>query len=263
VVFFAPPEVHQSILDLRKKVSGDLLDSYDVICWLLQQTCSGIEQMQPLYFSHGSGFCRRQQAALEYPDYLVEAGQRDAYLNVLRQTEHQTLAQMYKPKLRAKAAKAMEFSSPEIAAFMKELHIRRKGFQDTGHAVHGSALQEVEQEREVAFEVEAVREVQKPIHYSPLSFSGLHKDIIGFVKTGRLAAGSGGYEHAFVALGRTALGLKHRISSEAANSKFFVSKEFGRTVKMPLGQKDDRFLVSWKLLCASTLACVLWDIPAL
>jgi hypothetical protein len=34
-------------------------------------------------------------------------------------------------------------------------------------------------------------------------------------------------------------------------------------VKMSLGQKDDRFLVSWKLLCASTLACVLWDIPAL
>jgi hypothetical protein len=263
VVFFAPPEVHQSIMDLRQKVSGDWLDSHDVICWLLQQTCSGIEQMQPLYFSQGAYFCRRQQSALEYPDYLVESDQRDAYLNVLRKTEHQTLAQMYKPKLRSKSAKAMDFSSPEIAAFMKELHIRRKGFQDTGNAVHGSALQEVEQEREVAFEVEAVREVQKPTHYSPLSFSGLHKDILGFVQTARLAAGSGGYEHAFAALGRTALGLKHRISSEAITSKFFVSKEFGRTVKMPLGHKDDRFLVSWEPHYASTFTCVLWDIPAL
>jgi hypothetical protein len=210
--------------------------------------------MQPLYFSHGAGFCRRQQAALEYPDYLVDSDQRDAYLSVLRQTEHQTLAQMYKPKLKAKSAKALDFSSPQIATFMKELNSRRKGFQDTGNAVHGSALQEVEQEREVAFEVEAVREVQKPIHYSPLSFSALHKDIIGFVKTGRLAAGSGGYEHAFVALGRTTLGLKHRISSEATNSKFFVSKEFARTVKMPLGRTDDRFLVSWQLRFISSFA---------
>ena len=76
---------------------------------------------------------------------------------------------------------------------MKELNVRRKGFQDSGNAVHGSALQEVEQEREVAFEVEVVREVEKPVHYSPLSFPGLHQDIIDFVKTGTLAARSGGY----------------------------------------------------------------------
>jgi hypothetical protein len=53
---------------------------------------------------------------------------------------------------------------------------RRKAFQDTGNAVHSSTLQEVEQEREVAFEVETVREVQKPVHYSPLTFRGLHRD---------------------------------------------------------------------------------------
>ncbi|EHK96031.1 hypothetical protein M7I_8285 [Glarea lozoyensis 74030] len=51
---------------------------------------------------------------------------------------------------------------------MKELGIRRKAFQDTGNAVHSSALQEVEQEKEVAFEVETIREVQKQEHYSPV-----------------------------------------------------------------------------------------------
>jgi hypothetical protein len=30
VVFFAPPEVHQSILDLQKKVDGSKVDSHDV-----------------------------------------------------------------------------------------------------------------------------------------------------------------------------------------------------------------------------------------
>jgi Protein of unknown function (DUF3638)/Protein of unknown function (DUF3645) len=248
VVFFAPPEVHQSILDLRKKSPSDRIDSYDVICWLLQQTCSGIEQIQPLYFSHGTDFCRRQQAAVSNPDFLVDTDQRDAYLSELRQTEQQTLAQLYKPRLKSKSVKAFGPSSPQISAFTKELHTLKKGFQDTGNAAHGSALQEVEQEREVAFEVEAVREVEKPVHYSPLTFSGLHKDIVSFVKTGRLVAGYGGYEHAFVALRRTALGLKHGISNEATTSKLFVSKEFTRTVSMPLDRPNDNFLVSRKIL---------------
>ena len=243
VVFFAPPEVHQSILDLRQKGLHDWIDSNDVICWLLQQTCSGIEQLQPLYFSHGSDFCRRQQAALENPNFLVDVEQRDAYLREVRQTEQQTLTQLYGPRLKSKSAKNLKPSSPQVAAFMKELNVRRKAFQDAGNAVHGSTLQEVEQEREVAYEVEAVREVEKPVHYSPLSFSSLHKDIVSFVKTGRLAAGDGGHEHASVALRRTGLGLKHGINSEAAVSKLFVSKEFTRTVSLPLGRPNDNFLV--------------------
>ncbi|KAF7513900.1 hypothetical protein GJ744_006514 [Endocarpon pusillum] len=259
VVFFAPPEVHQSILDLRRKGLHDSIDSYDVICWLLQQTCSGIEQLQPLYFSHGSDFFRRQQAALENPDFLVDVAQRDAYLHEVRQTEQQTLTQLYGPRLKSKTAKNLKAPSPQVAAFMKELNVRRKGFQDTGNAVHGSALQEVEQEREVAFEVEAVREVEKPVHYSPLSFSGLHKDIVSFMKTGRLAAGDGGYEHVSVALRRTGLGLKHGINSEAAVSRLFVSKEFMRTVSIPLGRTNDNFLrqVNWILWSVVTNAALI------
>jgi len=79
ITFFAPPEVHQSILDLRKKTSGDPINSYDVICWLLEQTCSGIEQLQPLYFSQGADFCRRVQATLDHSDFVVNPQQREAY----------------------------------------------------------------------------------------------------------------------------------------------------------------------------------------
>ena len=252
VVFFAPPEVHQSILDLRKKKSGDPIDSYDVICWLLEQTCGGIEQLQPLYFYQGADFCRRTQAASDNPDFLVDADQRSAYLGALRQTEKKTLEQLYGLRSPPKSAKTAGSLAPEITSFMKELNTRRKGFQDTGDAVHGSALQEVEQEREVAFEVEAVREVQKPVHYSPLSFAGLHRDIISFVKTGRLAAGSGGYEQAFVVLRRTALGQKYGIGSEATASRLYVSTEFPRTVSLPFGRPNDGFQASLKLLYTSS-----------
>lgn len=244
VVFFAPPEVHQSILDVRKKTFSDLIDSYDVICWLLEQTCSGIEQLQPLYYSQGAEFCRRTQAASENTDFLGVSTQRDAFLGALRQTERQTLKQFYEPRIKSQLAIVQGTLSPQIAGFMKELNTRRKGFQDSGNAVHGSALQEVEQEREIAFEVEAIREVQKPIHYSPLPFLGLHQDIVGFVKTGRLAARSEGYEPAFIALRRTALGLKYGISSEATASRLYVSAEFTRTVSVPRGHPDDNFQVS-------------------
>ena len=248
VVFFAPPEVHQSILDLTQKKRGGFIDSHDVVRWLLEQTCSSIEQMQPLYFSHGTDFCRRTQAALDFPDVLVKANQRVEYLDTLLEAEKQTLEQLYKPKVKSKTATKLGSLSPDLATFTKQLNTLRKGFQDSGNAVQGSALQEVEQEREVAFEVEAVRETQKPVHYSPMSFSGLHRDIIRFLETGRLAPGSAGCEHAFAALRRTALGRKMGISEEATASKFFVSEEFTRTVQMPLGRLDDNFLVSREVL---------------
>lgn len=152
IAFFAPPEVHQSILDLRKKKLGDALCSYDVICWLLEQTCSGIEQLQPLYFSQGADFCRRAQAALDHSEFVANPQQREDYLVSLRQIEQQNLEQLYGHNTKAKSSTPLEKLSPRIAVFMKELNTRRKGFQDTGNAVHGSALQEVEQEREVAYE---------------------------------------------------------------------------------------------------------------
>lgn len=244
VVFFAPPEVHQCILDLRKKIPGDPIDSYDVICWLLEQTCSGIEQLQPLYYSQGAEFCRRTQAASDNPDVLSDSAQCDAYLSALRQTEHQTLKQFYEPRIKPKPAITHGKLSPQIAGFMKELNTRRRGFQDTGNAVHGSALQEVEQEREVAYEVEAIREVQKPVHYLPLPFLGLHRDIVNFAKTGRLAADSEGYEPAIMALRRTALGTKYGISSKVTASRLYVSAEFTRTVNLPRGRPIDNFQVS-------------------
>ena len=243
VVFFAPPEVHQSILDLRQKGPADRVTSYDVICWLLEQTCAGIEQLQPLYYSQGADFCRRMQAATSNADFLSNARERDAYLEILRQTERQTLEQLYEVRETPKASKAVPFTSPQIAGFMKELDARKRNFQDTGNAVHGSALQEVEQEREVAFEVESVRVVQQPLHMTPLFFQGLHRDIFTFFETGRLFVESAAYEPAFMALRKTALGQKHGINASKSATRLHVTMEFMKTVSLPLGRPQDSFQV--------------------
>lgn len=258
VVFFAPPEVHQSIIDLREpKHKGQQIDSSDVISWLLKQTCNGIEQIQPLYYAQGIDFCRRIQAALNNPSFLTDSGHRDAYCEVLRQAEKQTLAQLYKPATKSRNGVTSRSFHAEVGPFVKELNQRRKHFQDFGHAVHGSALQEVEQEREVAHEIESVREVEKPVRYSALLFPGLHQDIKSFALTGRISAGYAGFEPTFTFLKRTALGIKHGITEEATSCKLFVSREFSRTVNLPAGRRNDNLIVSFP-----SLSC-LADRPAL
>ncbi|KAJ6256008.1 hypothetical protein Dda_9302 [Drechslerella dactyloides] len=251
VVFFAPPEVHQSIVDTQQKQFREEVDSRDVITWLLHQTCAGIEQLQPLYFSQGMDFCRRVQATSDNPEFLDDPVQLKTYLNTLKQSEQQTLRQMYEPRQNQQKGANIESPSTEIARFMDELKIRRRGFQDTGEAVHGSALQEVEQEREVAFEVESVREVQKPVHFTPFKFPGLHKDLLTFLHSGRLLVGAGGYEPAFSALRRICtLGEKYHVDYNATSGYLYVSTEFTKTVRTYSSKFDDNFLrpVNWLLV---------------
>ncbi|KAK1982971.1 hypothetical protein LZ30DRAFT_780902 [Colletotrichum cereale] len=229
VTFFAPPEVYQSILDLRNKPFGANIDSHDVICWLLDNTCEGIEQLQPLYYSQGIDFCRRMQAAVNNPDFVTNKSQRDRFIATVKQDEQHSLQQLYEPKRKAKGTEDLRTGShAKIKAFVKELNTRRKAFQDTGRAVHASALQEVEQEREIAFEVETVRQVKKPLG---------------------VPAGSLTFIPAIKSLSKTAIGKKFRVSDRCSQQKLFVSAEFERTVKLNFDLTSDNFLrnVCWLL----------------
>ena len=243
LVFFLPPEVHQSIMDICKKGVGDHFDSKDVLYWLLEQTCLGIEQLQPLYYSQGVDFCRRMHGAIENANFLANDGHREQYVKIIKQPEKQTLEQLYKPVGKPKTRSSAIVISPQVAIFMKELQARRKAFQDSGSAVQASALQEVEQEREVAYEVQAVRESQKPVHYSPLSFHGLHQDILKFLETGRLTAASEACDHFLVYLERTTLGIKYGVHGNGTSSKLYLSREFSRTVLLPNSCPNSDFMV--------------------
>ncbi|ORY62516.1 uncharacterized protein BCR38DRAFT_467122 [Pseudomassariella vexata] len=249
VTFFIAPEINQSIRDLQRKKDGEEINSYDVICWLLDNTCEAIETLQPLYYSQGIDFCKRLQAAADLPDFIEDDEQRSKYVASIKQVERQTLQQLYGPSTKTKAAQRTTVFSSKIEGFIKELEARKMGFQDTGKAVHASALQEVEQERELEFEVESVRQVKKPIPYTPYNFPGLHRDIEIFARTGRLAAGSDSFIHCFQAMARTGLGRKYKINRNASSSSLFVSVEFERTVKLGVGTVNDNFLrpVQWIL----------------
>ncbi|KAH7122883.1 hypothetical protein EDB81DRAFT_861125 [Dactylonectria macrodidyma] len=249
VTFFIPPEVHQGIADLQGKTIYDSVDSSDVIEWLLDNTCESIEQLQPLYYSQGVDYCRRMQAAFDNPKFLTMKPQREKYVATIKQDEQQTLQQLYDPKPKARNATQNQPTNGHLKGFMKDLNSRKKRFQDNGRAVHASALQQVEQEREVAFEVESVRQVKKPHHYAAHSFPGLNADLESFARTGRMPADAHYFSHVFSSLSKTGLGRKFRVSRNATDSKLFVTAEFDKTIKQKLDNVMDNFLrpVNWLL----------------
>ncbi|KAF2669842.1 hypothetical protein BT63DRAFT_223145 [Microthyrium microscopicum] len=252
VVWFATPDVHQSILDQQRKEPTSSLDSHDVVCWLLQQTCHSLEQLQPLWHSQGVDFCHRAQTSFDHPAFLTEVADRTAYLDALRQQEHQTIDSLYDPRPKANKSAQLKPSTSKIGTFAAKLIDLQNDFQDFGQTIHESVLQEVEQEREVTYEVEIERQMQIPIRYAPLKYPGLHRDIAMFVNTGVLNEGSEAIIPFLKVISSTALGQTMGINLGFAKSKLFVSWQYLRTVE--LEQPNDNFLrpVNWILINVKT-----------
>ena len=194
-------------------------------------------------------YCRRMQAALDYPKFTTDKAERKSYVQAIKQDEKQSLQNLYEPKTKNRMASMQTSTNVTLKGFIQELNTRRKTFQDTGKAVHASALQEVEQEREVAFEVETVRQVKKPQHYAALSFPGLNASLEAFVRTGRLPADNNYFLHVSRALAKTGIGRKFKVQSGVTKSKLFETVEFGRTIRPHGDLSMDNFLVSIENSC--------------
>lgn len=246
IVFLAPPEVHQSILDVCKKIRGEVidssqLDSSHVVIWLLEQTCRANEHLQNLYLAQGTDFCRRTNTQWKNMNFLTENGHREAYLKVIQNPERQTLEQLYGATIDTQPSSFDDVPFAELKGFIEELSMQRRAANSNGNVICSSVLEEVEQEREVEFQVEEVRQVQKPTRYKALKFPGLHMAVSRFVDTGNLAGGQG-YEHVFDALARTSIGQKYSVCRTTSN--LFVSAEFMRTIELEKRDPNDNFLVS-------------------
>lgn len=179
----------------------------------------------------------------------MNSEQRNAYISVLKQKEQQTLQQLYQLKVKSKSKLVTDENSTSLrlVQFIKKLEIRRKVFQDIENAVHSFALQEIEQEKKVAFEIEIIREVQKQKHYSSLTFRDLHRNIVVFVNTERLTANSVDYEQWFMTFRHIIMSQKHEIRSETMTFKLYVSTEFVRTLNFSSARLADNFQRSHEL----------------
>ncbi|KAL1889974.1 hypothetical protein Sste5346_008553 [Sporothrix stenoceras] len=262
VVFYAPPEVDQSIRDicqLGNSVTRTFVDSSHVVSWLLEQTCQANEQLGPLYSSHGYDFCRRAEALAKHKKTLAKPESRKALLEVLEQPERQTLKIMYgnDPIETVHSLKRDEFSFPSLQSFAGQLRSYRSagsGGSQAATAIKG-AFEEVEQEREVEVQVQQQRSTQRRTKYTALKFPGhVAPSIREFVKTGILARNSKSYESVFDFLSDTDIGDRHDVCH--IDTALFVSMEFRRTIDTAIYFKHryDNFLrpVEWLLWSPST-----------
>jgi hypothetical protein len=189
VTLVSPAEAHQGILDARlaaKSSTRAPLSSLDVIRWLLQRSCSVIDQLEPLYFNQNLDYLQRTQAKLDYPNVLEDKDSRKSYLKVVRVRELRSLKKLYEPKY-GQAATNVEISAfaTSLQPYAVDILQRKRDFQSRGLANLSTTLEEVEQEREMEFELESVREVQPPVYFEAVKIDRLHKHIKQFALTGK------------------------------------------------------------------------------
>ncbi|EQL03900.1 hypothetical protein OCS_00393 [Ophiocordyceps sinensis CO18] len=246
VTFCAPPEVYRSILDLRRKEDGMRISSSDVVHWLLEQTCRNNEQLRSLFNAQGIDFCRRASAIRKHPKFLTEGAHKSALLDVIRSPEQIMLDELYGSAAQIPRNNAPESLHSSLRGIAKQLEKYRASCEDSSSGTHSWLMEEVEQEREVEFQVEQVRQVQKPRHYKSLRFAGLHPAISSFVQTG-LLDGDSGFESASTFLASTGLGEKYNV--RAPGSRLLVSAEFMRTIDHGSAGPNDNFLrpIEWIL----------------
>ncbi|KAH7121598.1 hypothetical protein EDB81DRAFT_605619, partial [Dactylonectria macrodidyma] len=262
VAFIAPPEVYQSIIDLRpadpKLEDGRPVTSHDVVRWLLEQSCKANEDIMSLHIAQGFDFCRRTNALWKYKNTTRTEGADHELISAMQLREDQSIEELYGPKDTALDMVPTQLDFPKLQAFSSNLQFQRLDLNKYGIKNDSSALGEVEQEREVEFEVEQVREKQKPVAFDPLKFPGLDEYISRFVKTSELDL-AGPFIQAFTFVGITNIGRKFGVHDTA--SKLFVSMEFSKTVK---GRPETESIVvvnqrpvEWVLWSASTATALI------
>lgn len=167
LMFVAPPEVHQSIIDVTGRKGSDV-DGYDVVAWSLEQSCSSIERSQPLRVLQGLSHHQRQKTMASfirrYPNLDDLASETDAtkgFISAFREKEEQRLTDLYAPaSLKTSIVPSLIDSSQsdpdptvqELLAMWRRVHF----------SISEGASMHEEHEREVAHEVEQETQVQRP-----------------------------------------------------------------------------------------------------
>ncbi|KAI6756012.1 hypothetical protein HG530_011748 [Fusarium avenaceum] len=234
VSFIAPPEVYTSVLSLRSTHSRNVaapryLTSTDVVHWLLEQSCEASDNMMSLHIAQGFDFCRRTDALLDFRKSSQNKNKTNELLQKAQQPEGQTLEQLYGPRQQPSPISSKPFNSKIIQDFAEDLSGLEADLVKHRRRAYTSAFDEVEQQREVEFEVHQLREKQNPARFTALEFPGLDNALVQFCEKPEVRLASLHLLQALDFIGNTHLGRKYGI--KGASLKLFVSKEFCKTVQ--------------------------------
>ena len=171
VMFFAPPEVDQSIRDVaRKKDLNIRVTTVDVLCWTIHETWADIQHWAPYWAQQGMSHKSRYNAWSQFCNNDLTPEQLStAWL----QPELKSLTHLYAPRESRDTQRDLSALDPGIQQRCKDLGILSLP----------SAQMEEECEREVNREREHEREVERPPRARPAKHF-LHPDVVAFVRTG-------------------------------------------------------------------------------
>ena len=245
-MFFAPPEVNQSILDFTRKPPTENISSYDVVRWILEQTCRGIESQLPLYVAQGLNFLKRSKAARTHLAQASNAKDRISYLNILEEPERHELKDLYAPSSdmllkTVSTANSVCREDDQIAALIEIRH----GIQDKTAMTQSSVHEQ--QERELAVEKEQERHVERPKDVKA-RYHSVHPHVYKFVHAGNTISNSVAYDNAFEAARCTSVAkvLQGQIS---IGGKLLATVDFMKTVLLTANHSPDLYQrpVNWVL----------------
>jgi len=251
IVFFAPPEVNQSILDFTRKSPADFISSYDVVRWILEQTCRGIESQLPLYVAQGLNYLKRNKAARTHPAHTSDTNDRMSYLNILEELERHELKDLYAPRSDALfetvgTANSVRPEDDQISALLKV----RDSIQDETLMRQSSAHEQ--QERELAVEKEQERQVERPKDVQA-RFHSVHPHVYKFVHGGTVIWNSVAYHDAFEAARCTSV-AKSIQGQVSVGGKLLATADFVKTVLLTPNHSPDLYQrpVNWVLWSKTT-----------
>ena len=246
LMFVAPPEVHQSIMEVTGK-EGSEINGYDVVAWSLEQSCLGIERSQPMRVLQGLDYRQRQKRLAvfgqEYPDLEQVAEETDTTkgsIHAFREKEEQRLTDLYAPASfkDSVAPNVIESSQADPDPTVQKLLAM---WRSVDLSISEGASMHEEHEREVAHEVEQETQIQRPPRVKALQ---RHVDVHlrHFVRT----CGFQQFARAFDVISQTS-------AKDSAPGELFdhlrMTTGFARTVDRPQSGHYDSYLrpVNWVL----------------
>ena len=254
--FFAPPEVHQSILELFQLPADPAVSttSFHVLAWCMEQTCQALEFAQPLRIMQGLQWLRRRRLFKKYFPLNVSVQEclKDAeivrkFWTRLEESEAQTLEQLYGAEVRTSSAltRLLDRSSSN-----KHMRYLVSEWDLLSHNLTREALLDEEQEREVAHEVETERQVQRPSTFEA-RIPSVSMEARSFVSCGTFESNA---HSAFLVYGGTsAAPLAKQLAVGPNVFNVHATSDFHYCVKIPSCASDDYLRpVRWVLRSLST-----------
>lgn len=190
VVFLVPEEIKTKIFEQRRPGIEDTVDISvsEVLCWAISETLDDLRASMPLWAVQGATFEKHKNI---FKGNKWTRDQAEEFL----ESEAQTLEARYRPQEQIQSLEAQlagwDLENENIARIVH----RCRDFEALGF--RSAALQE-EQERELAPEVEAERQLERPPRLQPHAHR-IHPDVLRLVTEGSLVLKPGRKEGVFPA----------------------------------------------------------------